>query len=167
MFCVHLHLGESTTEWCPFNGGSISYEMISLQTLTKIAGITGFIVAGTGYAFRLNIQNNFRETQLYKDGMQHLYNHPKALDLLGIPIEEKRVDISDSEKNGTKENITWFTVPIKGSQNCGELRIEATIANNAEKKLTANIYKVELTIKEIPGKVFVIKDDSASMANIS
>nr|XP_050844359.1 uncharacterized protein LOC127061483 [Vespula vulgaris] len=141
--------------------------MISLQTLTKIASVTGFITAGTGYAFRFKIQNDFRETKLYKDGMQYLYNHPKAVDLLGSPIKEKRVNISDDEKNGTKENITWFTVPVIGSQKCGELRIEANIVKNAEKELVANIYKVELTIKEIPGKVFVIKDDSASITNIS
>ncbi|KAF7414400.1 hypothetical protein HZH68_002889 [Vespula germanica] len=141
--------------------------MMSLRTLTKIASVTGFIVAGTGYAFRFKIQNDLRETKLYKDGMQYLYNHPKAVDLLGSPIEEKRVNISDNEKNGTKENITWFTVPVVGSQKCGELRIEANLVNNAEKELVANIYKVELTIKEIPGKVFVIKDDSVSITNIS
>lgn len=141
--------------------------MVSLQTLTKIASITGFIVAGTGYGFRFKIQNDIRKTELYKDGMQYLYNHPKALDLLGSPIKEKRVNISDEKKIGTENNITWLTVPVIGSEKRGELRIEAVTDKDVEKKLIANIYKVELTIKEIPNKVFVIKDDSASITNIS
>lgn len=141
--------------------------MVSLQTLTKITSITGFIIAGTGYAFRFKIQNDIRKTELYKDGMQYLYNHPKALDLLGSPIKEQRVNISDENKIGTEKNITWLTVPIIGSKNCGELRIEAVVNTDIENKLTANIYKVELTVKEIPNKVFVIKDDSASVTNIS
>ncbi|XP_047370944.1 uncharacterized protein LOC124957745 [Vespa velutina] len=141
--------------------------MISLQTLAKIASITGFTVAGMGYAFRFKLQNELREIKLYKDGMQYLYNHPKALDLLGIPIQEKRVNISDEKKNGSEKNITWLTVPVKGSEKSGELRIEAFVDEDSEKKLIANIYKVELTIKEIPNKVFVIKDDSSFVPNIS
>lgn len=139
--------------------------MISLQTLVKIAGFTGFVVAGTGYAFRYQLQNEIREIKLYKDAMQHLYNHQKALDLLGIPIKEKRVDISDSEKNGSNHNKTWLTIPIMGSKSFGELRVEALISEDMEKKMKADIYKVELSIREIPGKVFVIKDDSATITD--
>ncbi|KAI4491436.1 hypothetical protein M0804_002828 [Polistes exclamans] len=140
-------------------------KMISLQTLVKIAGFTGLVVGGTGYAFRYKIQNEIREVQFYKDAMQHLYSHQKALDLLGTPIKEKRVDIGDAKKNGSDDNKTWLTIPIMGSKSFGELRVEALVKKDMENKLKADIYKVELSIREIPGKVFVIKDDSATITD--
>ncbi|XP_015176832.1 PREDICTED: uncharacterized protein LOC107066585 [Polistes dominula] len=137
--------------------------MISLEALVKIASFTGFAVAGAGYAFRYKIQNELREGKLYKDAMEHLNNHQKALDLLGTPIKEKRINISDPEKNGSTDNTTWLTIPIVGSKNFGELRVEALITEDSEKKLKADIYKIELKIREMPDKVFVMKDDSSTI----
>lgn len=137
--------------------------MAVLKLVAKIAAVTGFIVAGTGYAFRFKIQNNVYESEVYKDALKSFHNHKKALELLGSPVKEGRVNISDEKAYGTRDNIGWITVPLYGSQRKGELRIELSMDPQSKETKKYNIYKLELKVNDMPNKVFVLKDDSASV----
>lgn len=134
--------------------------MLSLETLIKIATAGGFIIAGTGYTLRFLIQNNIRESEIYKEALKCFYEHKKSVELLGAPVREGRVDISDTEAFGFNDKSKWVTIPLQGSLRKGNLHVQMLLSEQSENLKKYNISKIELKVNDMPNKIFVIKDNS-------
>ncbi|XP_011686993.1 PREDICTED: uncharacterized protein LOC105449441 isoform X2 [Wasmannia auropunctata] len=92
--------------------------MVSNQTLLKIASLGGFVTATTGYAFYYRIQYDIKESETYKDVMNTLRAHKKAVPYLGEPIMLGRISYGDGhrmlEHEDTKitQSYKWFKIPL-------------------------------------------------------
>lgn len=134
--------------------------MLSLETLLKIATAGGFIIAGTGYTLRFLIQNKIRESEVYKEALKCFYEHEKSVELLGAPVKEGRVNISNTEELGCDDTSRWVTIPLKGSLRKGKLNVQILLSEQSENLQKYNISKIELKVNDMPNKVFIIKDNS-------
>ncbi|XP_071561642.1 uncharacterized protein [Temnothorax nylanderi] len=135
--------------------------MVSNQTLMKIASLGGFITASTGYAFHYRIQNDIKESETYKDVMDTLRAHKKAVPYLGEPVTLGRITYGDGSRTLEHEDATveqdykWFKVPLTGANTKAKLYYEVTLNRELENKPEAS--KIEITFDNIPGKTFVIR----------
>ncbi|XP_012060567.1 PREDICTED: uncharacterized protein LOC105623800 [Atta cephalotes] len=135
--------------------------MVSNQKLVKIASLGGLITATTGYIFYYRIQYDIKKSETYKDVMNTLREHKKAVPYLGEPISLGRITYGDGhrilEHEDTKipQNYKWFKVPLTGTNTKGKLYYEVTWNRKLENKLEAS--KIEITFDNIPGKTFVIR----------
>lgn len=120
--------------------------MVSLNTLTKIAIVGGFTVAGTGYMIRYVTIRELRETKTYKKALKMFYDHPKAVQYLGEPIKEKRLNITLNDK------VKKFSVDLKGTNTKGKLECEYTVNPD----FTTEINKLQVKFNNLPDKIFVI-----------
>lgn len=136
-------------------------DMVSNQTLMKIASLGGFVVAATGYTFHYRIQYDIKESETYKDVMNTLRMHKKAMPYLGEPIKLGRITYGDGSRTLEHEdamvtqNYKWFKVPLTGTNTKGKLYYEVTLNRKLENKPEAS--KIEITFDNIPGKTFVIR----------
>lgn len=136
-------------------------DMVSNQTLMKIASLGGFIVASTGYTFHYRIQNDIKESETYKDVMNTLHMHNKAVPYLGKPIKLGRITYGDGsrmleyEDTMVTQNYKWFKIPLTGTNTKGKLYYEITLNHTLENKPEAS--KIEITFDNIPGKIFTIR----------
>ncbi|XP_011686992.1 PREDICTED: uncharacterized protein LOC105449441 isoform X1 [Wasmannia auropunctata] len=135
--------------------------MVSNQTLLKIASLGGFVTATTGYAFYYRIQYDIKESETYKDVMNTLRAHKKAVPYLGEPIMLGRISYGDGhrmlEHEDTKitQSYKWFKIPLTGTNTKGKLYYEVILNHKLENKPEAS--KIEITFDNIPGKTFVIR----------
>ncbi|XP_014474507.1 PREDICTED: uncharacterized protein LOC106744344 [Dinoponera quadriceps] len=130
--------------------------MVSLRILVKIASIGGFVTAGTGYIFMFLMQNKIKKTENYKDAMDALRTHKKAVPYFGEPIRLGHVKYGD----GQRENripYKWFKIPIRGTHTKGNMYYEVTLNQKLENK--PEVSRIEITFDNIPGKTFVIRDN--------
>lgn len=136
-------------------------DMVSNQTLMKIASLGGFVTAGTGYTFYYRIQYDIKKSETYKDVMNTLRAHKKAIPYLGEPITLGRITYGDGhrilEHKDTKiiQNYKWFKVPLTGTNTKGKLYYEVTLNHKLENKPEAS--KIEIMFDNIPGKTFIIR----------
>ncbi|XP_012542135.1 uncharacterized protein LOC105839993 isoform X2 [Monomorium pharaonis] len=135
--------------------------MISNQTLMKIASLGGFITASTGYAFYYRIQYDIKKSETYKDVMNTLQTHKKAVPYLGEPITLGRIIYGDGHRTlkhkemKVMQNYKWFEVPLTGTNTKAKLYYEVTLSHNLKNK--PEVSKIEITFDNIPGKTFVIR----------
>ncbi|TGZ57550.1 uncharacterized protein [Temnothorax longispinosus] len=135
--------------------------MVSNQTLMKIASLGGFITASTGYAFHYRIQYDIKESETYKDVMDTLRAHKKAVPYLGEPVTLGRITYGDGSRTlehedaMVKQDYKWFKVPLTGVNTKAKLYYEVTLNRELENKPEAS--KIEITFDNIPGKTFVIR----------
>ncbi|KAL0102918.1 hypothetical protein PUN28_018306 [Cardiocondyla obscurior] len=135
--------------------------MVSNQTLVKIASLGGFVLAGTGYAFYFRIQRDIRETETFKDVLNTVHAHKKAVPYLGKPIKIGRIAYGDGchtreyEDATITQNYKWFKIPLTGENTKGTLYYEVTLNPKLENKPEAS--KIEITFDNIPGKTFIIR----------
>ncbi|KYM98005.1 hypothetical protein ALC62_11351 [Cyphomyrmex costatus] len=135
--------------------------MVSNQKLKKIACLGGFITATTGYTLYYRIQQNIKKSDTYKDVMNTLHAHKKAVPYLGEPISMGRITYGDGhrtlehEDQKITQDYKWFKVPIVGSNTKGKLYYEVTWNPKLENTLEAS--KIEISFNNIPGKTFVIR----------
>lgn len=135
----------------------LSLQMVSNHTLMKIAGLGGFVIGGTGYFFHFRIQHNIRESDTYKDVINTLYMHKKAVPYLGKPVSLGRVKYGNGmHMLERKIPYKWFNIPLTGTNTKGKLYYEVTLNNECENKF--EVSKIEITFDNIPGKTFVIRD---------
>lgn len=132
--------------------------MVSNHTLMKIAGLGGFITAGTGYAFHYRVQHDIKKSDTYKNAINVLHIHKKAVPYLGEPITTGRVTYGNGQQMlGEKiRNYKWFQVPLTGTNTKGKLYYEVILNRTSENE--PEVSKIEITFDSIPGKIFVIKD---------
>ncbi|XP_011165444.2 uncharacterized protein LOC105199869 [Solenopsis invicta] len=135
--------------------------MVAIQTLMKIASVGGFITASTGYTFHYRIQHDIKKSETYKDVMNILHAHKKAVPYLGEPITLGRITYGDGhrtlEHEDTKvtQNYKWFKVPLTGANTKAKLYYEVTLNCNLKNKL--EVSKIEILFDNIPGKTFIIR----------
>lgn len=135
--------------------------MVSNQTLMKIASLGGFVIATTGYTFHYRIQYDIKESETYKDVMNTLHTHKKAVPYLGAPIKLGRITYGDEsrmlehEDATVTQNYKWFKIPLTGTNTKGKLYYEVTLNRKLENKPEAS--KIEITFDNIPGKTFIIR----------
>ncbi|CAK9802406.1 hypothetical protein ANTQUA_LOCUS3308 [Anthophora quadrimaculata] len=122
--------------------------MVLLSTLTKIAIVGGFIVAGTGYTMQYMIDRKLRKTTTYKKALQMLYDHPKAVQYLGEPIKEGNIKVTNQDE------VKKFSVNLKGANTKGKLDCEFTVKPD----LTTKISNLQIKFNNLPDKIFVIHE---------
>ncbi|CAK9817223.1 hypothetical protein ANTPLA_LOCUS9288 [Anthophora plagiata] len=122
--------------------------MVLLSTLTKIAIVGGFTVAGTGYAVQYLINSKIRKTKTYEKALKMFYDHPKAVQYLGEPIQERGLKVTSNDK------VKQFSVNLKGSNTKGQLDCEYTVKPD----LTTEIKKLQIKFNNLPEKIFVIHE---------
>lgn len=131
--------------------------MVSNQTLVKVASLGGFVVGGTGYFFHYRIQHDIRDSETYKDAINELYSHKKAVPYLGKPVGLGRITYGDGERMLERRiPYKWFNIPLTGTNTKGKLYYEVTLNERLENK--PEVSKIEITFDNIPGKTFVIRD---------
>ncbi|CAK9832218.1 hypothetical protein ANTRET_LOCUS9078 [Anthophora retusa] len=122
--------------------------MVLLSTLTKIAILGGFAVGGTGYMIQYVTIREIRKTKTYKKALEMFYDHPKAVQYLGEPIQEKSLKITSNDK------VNRFNINLKGANTKGELVCEYTVNPD----FTTEISKLQVKFNNLPGKIFVIHE---------
>lgn len=127
----------------------------------KIAGLGGFVTASTGYTFHYRIQQDIKKSDTYKDAINALHTHKKAVPYLGEPVTMGRITYGTGQLMvGEKiTNYKWFKVPLTGTNTKGKLYYEVML-NCTENKL--EVSKIEIVFDNVPGKTFVIKDCETS-----
>lgn len=136
-------------------------DMVSNQTLMKIAGWGGIITASTGFALHYRLQYDIKKSEPYKDVMNTLRVHKKALPYLGQPITMGRIAYGDGshmlehEDTMVTQNYKWFKIPLTGTNTKGKLYYEVTLNHKLNNKPEAS--KIEITFDNIPGKTFIIR----------
>lgn len=131
--------------------------MVSNNTLMKIAAVGGFVTAGTGYVFRFLIDNDIKKSETYKDAINILTNHKKAVPYFGEPIRLGRIKYGDGQRT-LEQTIPykWCEIPVTGTNTKGTMYYEVTLNQELENK--PKVSKIEVKFDNLPGKTFVIKD---------
>nr|XP_012221086.1 PREDICTED: uncharacterized protein LOC105671458 [Linepithema humile] len=148
----------SVVYWLHVEFSNSTSEMVSNHTLMKIAGLGGFVTAGTGYAFHYRVQQDIKKSDTYKFAINALHAHKKAVPYLGEPITMGRITYGDGQQMlGEKiRNYKWFKVSLTGTNTKGKLYYEVILNCTSENK--SEISKIEIVFDNIPGKTFVIKE---------
>lgn len=132
--------------------------MVSTNTLMKIAGIGGLVTGSTGYAFHFRVQRNIRKSETYKDAINALRAHKKAVPYLGEPLQQGRIRYGSEQHPDQETSYTWFKVSLTGSNTKGTLYYEVTL----DRENKPEVPKIEITFDNIPGKTFVLRDHNVS-----
>ncbi|XP_023020420.1 cytochrome c oxidase assembly factor 1 homolog [Leptinotarsa decemlineata] len=131
---------------------------ISNMTLVKIGAIGGVATVTMGLLFKNKLNNNVKATDFYKNALKLVRSHPGAVNLLGEPIKDLRIDVGNEKDNFTKGDFAQYKVPLKGSKQRGTLYFWAE--RDVNEKWLVN--RVELELKNIPDKRLLIKAMSDS-----
>lgn len=120
--------------------------MPKLDFLSKVAFLGSCAILCTGFVFNTNFTWKARQTVTYKRALEILHNHKKAVEHLGEPIKEGKLnfDRSDDHKK--------FIVNLMGKNTKGQLDCEYIVKEEAK----TEIQKVEVKFNNAPNKVFVI-----------
>jgi len=135
--------------------------MVSNQTLMKIASVGGFVTASTGYIFHYRIQYDIKKSETYKDVMNTLRAHKKAMSYLGEPVTSGRITYGDGHRmlEHKDTNITqsykWFKISLTGTNTKGKLYYEVILNHKLENK--PEVSKIEITFDNIHNKTFIIR----------
>lgn len=132
---------------------------ISNMTLVKIASVGGILTVSMGYALRIKLNNKICQTDYYKDAFKTLRTNPAAVSLLGEPIKDHLLNVSDSEKNYTKPLTAHYEVPVKGPKQRGTLYFWAE-RKSIEDSWIVN--RIELGLKDEPNKRLLIKNSQGT-----
>ncbi|XP_066146246.1 uncharacterized protein [Euwallacea fornicatus] len=127
--------------------------------LVKIASIGGIATIMMGYAAKNKIESNVKSAPFYNEALLLVRNHPAAVHLLGQPIKDGHINVSDQSKNYIKGNIANFVVPIRGPKQTGTMFISVMKEEGGE---VWRINKVELEAFNLKDKRLVIKSQSGT-----
>lgn len=126
--------------------------MIPINKLVTIAGLGGICIGSIAYAYHYTLRRKIRNTTVYKEAIEHLKSHPKAVKWLGEPIEAGRIALG-----GNKDKTPYFSVAIRGPNTGGKLYCEFKM--NTEKQ-TSYISFLKVSFDNLPGQAYVLKDMS-------
>lgn len=121
--------------------------------LVKIATIGGLATITMGLAYQWKLNDNIRQTEYYKEALLTLRSHKPAVYLLGEPIKVGTIDVTDEEKNYTKQKEARYEVPVKGPKDKGNLIFLA-------EKLEGDkwvVKRIELQLNSDRGKRLIVK----------
>ncbi|XP_066245994.1 uncharacterized protein [Euwallacea similis] len=131
----------------------------SNMKLVKIASIGGIATIIMGYAAQKKIESNVKTASFYKEALLLVRTHPAAVHLLGQPIKDGRINVSDESKNYIKGNVANFVVPIRGPKQTGTVFISAMKDKEGEEW---KISRVELEAFNLHNKRLVVKSESGT-----
>lgn len=97
----------------------------SVNRLLQISGLTGLGLVGSTFWFKNYLANKMTELEYYKVAMSTLQGNAAAMRLLGEPLKERRIDISDTDGTKTRPHRAHMKVPVQGSKQRGELYLWA------------------------------------------
>ncbi|KAH8035984.1 hypothetical protein HPB51_014341 [Rhipicephalus microplus] len=97
----------------------------SFNRLLQISGLVGIGLVGSTFWFKNYLANKMTELEYYKIAMSTLQGNAAAMRLLGEPLKERRIDISDTDGTKTRPHRAQMKVPIQGSKQRGELYLWA------------------------------------------
>ncbi|XP_050023794.1 uncharacterized protein [Dermacentor andersoni] len=97
----------------------------SLSQLVQISGWTGIGLVCTTFLFKNYLGYKMTELEYYKIAMSTLRGNAAAMKLLGEPLKEHRIDISDTTSTSTRPHRAQMKVPVQGSKQRGELYLWA------------------------------------------
>lgn len=124
--------------------------------LIKIAAFGGILTATMGLAYRSKVENNVKQTDHYKEAMKILRAHKAAISLLGEPIKDCRIEITNDNKNYTKALDSHYEVPVKGPKQRGVMHFWASRKSMNDKFV---VDRVELELKNEKDKRLLIKSE--------
>ena len=130
-------------------------DKLTTTLLGKIA--VGIMLTGCSglYVTRWILQNKIGESVSYKEAMQCLRSNPNAVELLGEPIIEKKVEVGDNKCYGRRDNVMWVTVPLQGKNRSGNLYYWVTMD---DPKNTFIVSKVEFGIDQSATRISLKKE---------
>ncbi|XP_077499238.1 uncharacterized protein LOC144111398 [Amblyomma americanum] len=99
--------------------------MPSLDRLVQAAGVAGIGIVCTSFWFKHYLGNKMSDLDYYKKAMKTLRGNSAAMQLLGEPVKELRIDIGDSASTSTRPHRARMKVPVKGSKQRGEVYLWA------------------------------------------
>lgn len=126
---------------------------VSNMTLVKIGAIGGIITVSMGMALRHKINENIRKTEYYKDALKSVRTNRGAVHLLGEPIREGKIEVSDRERNFTNHDTAQYEVPVKGPKQKGTIYFWANKTNNEW-----IVSRIELALENEPNRRLLVKD---------
>lgn len=129
---------------------------ISLTSLGLVAGLVGMAIPGAGFTTRWLVQEKLKKSKSYCEAVECLTSNQEAKKLLGEPIEPGRIDVGDNDACGRKDNVKWFTIPVKGSITTGKVRYWIIITD-AEKN-EFYVPKIELRVDDKNETSIIIKN---------
>ncbi|CAB3406571.1 unnamed protein product [Caenorhabditis bovis] len=125
---------------------------VQSATLVKLAA--GVFVAGsTGlYLAQKSVQWKVRKLPHYSESLKIVYEHPKAIEAIGAPIQIGTVELADRRHNYVDKTRSQLRIPITGVVDCGHMDVLAVRDAENDEFQTA---KVRLSLN---GGVFTIYD---------
>lgn len=127
---------------------------VDIGTLIKVAAFGGIATATMGFKTRSKISDNVKGTEYYKEALATLRKHKGAVTILGEPIKDLTIDVGDTLKNYSKDDVAQYEVRVSGSKQKGVLYFWAE-KNASQNKWTVS--KIELELKNDPYKRLLIK----------
>ncbi|CAG9835353.1 unnamed protein product [Diabrotica balteata] len=128
---------------------------VSNMTLVKIAALGGFATVTMAILYKNRLSYNVSQTEFYKEALKIVRSHKGAVTLLGEPIRDRDVDVSDMKTNFVKDNTAQYKVPLKGSKQNGHLYFWAL--KNVDKW---DVTRMELELDSDSSKRLVIKSSN-------
>ncbi|XP_037093764.1 uncharacterized protein LOC119113576 [Pollicipes pollicipes] len=95
--------------------------MVATQSLLKVAGVGGLLIAGAATFVNSKIQAGLKQGAWFRESMRLLRAHPGAVSVLGEPITDGRLDLARPEANFCDERRVQFRVPVRGPKDKGHL----------------------------------------------
>lgn len=124
------------------------------MTLVKIAALGGIATVTMGLGLRFKINNNIKNSGFCKDALKTVRSHKGAIHLLGEPIKDSQINVSDSSINYLKENCGKYEIPLRGSKQRGVLHM--WIARTDDKSDWV-VQRLELGVSSEPNRRLIIK----------
>ncbi|XP_067634177.1 cytochrome c oxidase assembly factor 1 homolog [Eurosta solidaginis] len=122
------------------------------KTLGKIAVYTGVVSISAVMYMRHRIEDGIRNSEYYRVAMQTLKQHKGAASLLGEPIKDLGIDLTNKENFAYGQNA-HFEVNVKGPKEKGKMYFWAT--HIPEQGWQTD--RLELEVHSQPEKRYLIK----------
>ncbi|CEF62998.1 Cytochrome oxidase assembly protein 1 family-containing protein [Strongyloides ratti] len=101
------------------------FKKIQISTLLQIAGGTLVVGGCLLWYSQKNVQTKVRNLPHYKESIDIISKHKKALSLLGSPVQLGNVDLYDRKNNFIGKDTSQLRIPISGTFNSGFINIHA------------------------------------------
>lgn len=130
--------------------------MWNINRALQIASVSGAACV-VGITFMKNhIAGKLSELECYKTSVAMLRSHEGAVRLLGEPIHEGKIDLTDTENTRTRPYRAKMKVPLRGSKQRGELYLWAERNNTAS---PWDVLRVELVLEQKKDMKLVVYAD--------
>lgn len=132
-----------------------------LSNNTLIGCIVGGLIglAFTGSQMRRYTQKKIQKAAMYQEALKCALEHPQTKLALGNEIEEGLMDFTDYSKCGVKNNMNYFTIPLKGNKSNGEVTYWVSDVSEDDPEKKHHLSRVELRVQKFKNKLLMVKND--------